>query len=257
MSESASYQIIPNPAYGAGLYRRRVRVQHIDENYVLGEIEDDQHGFRVHLKHADGQITDVKAEALRIPMNTCAGATLELSHVRGALSDRARIINDYANPRANCTHMFDLLGFCVSHTQRQTKQRQYDVTVYDEQADGSQLVQGYIDGELSLEWQLEKNIIQNEGIYHGVNTQKGFARWGEEHMGADEFELGLVIQRSLIVAVTRRILVPELDGMPLLTDPMGKGVCYSYSEPAINVAYRRGDNDRNFEHTPELLLKFV
>ena len=66
-----------------------------------------------------------------------------------------------------------------------------------------------------------------------------------------------MIQRSLIVAVTRRILVPDLDGMPLATDPMGKGVCYSYSEPALNVAYRRGDNGRDFEHTPELLLKFV
>ena len=257
MSEPSSYKIIPNPAYGTGLYRRRVRVQHIDANYVLSEIEDDQHGFRVHLHHADGQIADIQAEALRIPMNTCAGAVLELKQIRGALSNRARVINDYANPRANCTHMFDLLGFAVSHSQRQAKQRQYDVTVYDEDKDGLQRVVGEIDGELVFDWTLKQNVIQNDGKYHGISTQKGFARWGEENMQPDEFELGLVIQRSLIVAVTRRILVPDLDGMPLLTDPMGKGVCYSYSEPAINVAYRRGDNDRNFEHTPELLLKFV
>lgn len=254
---ATTYRIEPNPDYGRGLYRRRVGLQQLSPGEVLAELEDDQHGFRVRLRHDGERIIAVQAEALRVPMNTCGGAVLELSKVRGALSHRARDINQYANSRANCTHLFDLLGFAVSHSLRAAPQRQYDTVVHDEQADGSQRVTGAIDGEPVFDWSLRDNVIQNPGTLHQVNTQKGFAAWAEQHLSTDEQELGLVIQRSLIVAITRRISVPALDGMPLLTDPMGKGICYSYSEPALSAAYRRGDNARDFEHVPELLLRFV
>lgn len=251
------FAMFPNPEYGTGCYRRRVRLQHIDAQTVLAEMEDDQHGFRINLQHDGENITGIRSESLRIPMTTCGGAGQVLEQLAGVpLSDSPRSLAAHANPRSHCTHQYDLLGLAITHARRNTPSRQYDIAIHDEQ-DGIQCVTGEIDGVAVFGWQLRHHVIETPGVWQGVNVQKGFAQWAEQHLTPDLFELALVVQRGMLVSTTRRVLIPPMAGMGLLDDPMTKGVCYSYSEPVIQRAIRRGDNHRDFSQTPEQLLRFV
>lgn len=251
------FAMFPNPDYGSGCYRRRVRVQNMDARTVLAEMEDDQHGFRIRVSHDGNVITAIHAESLRIPMTTCGGAGDVLAQLAGVpLSDSPRSLAAHANPRAHCTHQYDLLGLAITHARRQETVRQYDVVIYDA-ADGLQRVTGECNGEIVLDWQLRGHTIENEGVWQGISVQKGFAQWAEQHLSPLQCELALIVQRGMLVSTTRRVLIPPMEGMGLLDDPMPKGVCYSYSEPVIQRAIRHGDNHRDFSDTPEQLLRFV
>ena len=251
------FRLFPNPDYGTGCYRRRVLLQNVDARTVLAEMEDDQHGFRITLKHNGDVVTDIHSESLRIPMTTCGGAGDVLAQLAGIpLSDSPRSLAMHANPRAHCTHQYDLLGLAITQARRETPTRQYDIAIHDEQ-DSVQRVTGEIDNEPAFDWQLRGHTIESDGVWQGINVQKGFAQWAEQHLPADRFELALIVQRGMLVSTTRRVLIPPMDGMGLLDDPMTKGVCYSYSEPVIQRAIRRGDNHRDFSQTPEQLLRFV
>jgi hypothetical protein len=246
-----------NPDYGNGMYRRRVRLQHVDSRTVLAEMEDDQHGFRIELQHDGRAMTAIRSESLRIPMTTCGGAGAVLAQLAGVpLSDSPRSLAAHSNPRSHCTHQFDLLGLAVTHSLRADVMRQYDIAIHDA-VDGLQRVVGEINGVTVFDWQLRGHIIETEGVWQGVSVQKGFAQWAELHLPPEQLELALVIQRGMLVSTTRRVLIEPMEGMGLLDDPMTKGVCYSYSEPAIRDAVRYGNNHRNFTHAPEQLLRFV
>lgn len=246
-----------NPYYGDGMYRRRVRLQNLDKNTVLAEMEDDQHGFRITLQHDGNAITAIQSESLRVPMTTCSGAGEVLAKLAGVpLSDSPRSLAAHSNPRSHCTHQFDLLGLAITHALRDKVVRQYDVAIHDA-VDGVQRVVGEIDGVTAFDWQLRGHVIETEGVWQSVNVQKGFAQWAELNLSADQLELALVVQRGMLVSTTRRVLIEPMDGMGLLDDPMTKGVCYSYSEPMIQDAIRYGSNNRNFTHAPEQLLRFV
>jgi hypothetical protein len=246
-----------NPDYGSGMYRRRVRLQNIDANTVLAEMEDDQHGFRITLSH-DGQIIkSIHSDSLRIPMTTCGGAGAVLAQMAGVpLSDSPRSLAGHSNPRSHCTHQFDLLGLAITHARRDEAIRQYDVAIHDA-VDGIQRVVGDIDGVTVFDWQLRGHAIETGGVWQNVSVQKGFAQWAELHLPPEQLELALVLQRGMLVSTTRRVLIEPMEGMGLLDDPMTKGVCYSYSEPVIQDAIRYGSNNRNFTDAPEQLLRFV
>ena len=190
-------------------------------------------------------------------MTTCDGANAVLEQLADTpLSSSPRSLAAHSNPRSHCTHQFDLLGLAVTHAVRAEKIRQYDIAIHDA-CDGLEWIEGDINGAAAFRWHLRNHNIETAGVWQGVNVQKGFANWAEQHLSADQFELALVLQRGMLVATTRRVLIPPMDGMGLLDDPMPKGVCYSYSEPAIHSALRLGHNGRNFSDEPEKLLRFV
>lgn len=113
------FAMFPNPDYGTGCYRRRVRLQHLGAQTVLAEMEDDQHGFRITVQHDGHAITQIHSESLRIPMTTCGGAGDVLAQLVGVpLSDSPRSLAAHANPRAHCTHQYDLLGLAITHARR-------------------------------------------------------------------------------------------------------------------------------------------
>lgn len=246
-----------NPDYGTGCYRRRVRLQQLDPGTVLAEMEDDQHGFRIFLHHDGNAIKSVRSESLRVPMTTCSSAGDVLAQLAGVpLSDSPRSLAAHANPRAHCTHQYDLLGLAITHARRTAAVRQYDIAVHDA-VDGVQRITGEIDNTPAFDWSLRGHVIESEGPWQGVSIQKGFASWAEQQLAPDQLELALVVQRGLLVSTTRRVLIPPMEGMGLLDDPMTKGVCYSYNEPVIRLAIRHGHNHRDFSDAPEQLLRFV
>lgn len=251
------FKMTPNPCYGTGIYRRRVRLCHESKQQVLAEMEDDIHGFRIALFHDGHTITAINPQPQRVPLDTCTGANAVLKTLVGtSLSTSPRALLHDNNPRAHCTHQFDLLGLAITHALRNQPVRQYDIAIHDAH-EGIYRTEGCIDGKPTFLWRIRNNVIETEGAWMGISTHKGFANWAEQNLPVDQLELALIVQRGLMVATTRHVLIDELEGSGLEDDPMPKGVCYSYSEPVLFDAVRLGNVVRDFTDTPEQLLRFV
>src|SRR5215470_13550004 len=94
--------------YGEGVFRRAFLLV-AGEGRVVADMEDDFHRFRVTLAHDGAHVTGVRAEAFRYPWSECPGATAPLRALEGMpLSARPLAASRHADPRANCTHLFDL-----------------------------------------------------------------------------------------------------------------------------------------------------
>ena len=107
-----------NPDYGDGLYRRRIRLTALDRE-VTGELEDDCHGFRVRVSHDGAAVTDISADTLRVPLTTCSGAIRPLRALVGTrLHTPPPAIVAAVDPRANCTHLYDLTLLAIAHLDR-------------------------------------------------------------------------------------------------------------------------------------------
>lgn len=77
-----------------GPFRRRIRVRATSPGEVRADLEDDFHRFGVVVYHEGKTITGIETSAL-------SGTPLV---------ERFTQIAKVANPRANCTHLFDLSG---------------------------------------------------------------------------------------------------------------------------------------------------
>ena len=65
--------------------------------------------FKVTLHHDGERVVEVGSEALRWPWTTCPDAGVPLRALAGMpLSPRCLAAGDWAPPRMNCTHLFDL-----------------------------------------------------------------------------------------------------------------------------------------------------
>ncbi len=61
----------PNRDYGTGIFRRRILIKTgVNKTETVAELEDCVHGFRLVVNHENNIITDVQAEALRIPLTS-------------------------------------------------------------------------------------------------------------------------------------------------------------------------------------------
>src|SRR5262245_29567242 len=104
----------PRLPYGEGVYRRGFALAG-GEGSVVADLEDDFHRFRVTLEHDGERVTHVLAQAFRYPWTECVGAVAVLRGLEGAaLSQRPRAAARHADPRANCTHLFDLAGLAIA-----------------------------------------------------------------------------------------------------------------------------------------------
>ncbi len=107
-----------NPAYGTGCFRRKIHLIN-QPGRVVAALEDDCHGFRVTLHHDGATVTEVEAETLRIPFDTCPGAIEPIKALSGiALGSEPKTITTQVSPFSNCTHLFDLSVLAISHASR-------------------------------------------------------------------------------------------------------------------------------------------
>ncbi len=94
-----------------GSYRRRLRTVITAPGVVEGGLEDDFHHFSVRLEHDGTLVQAVIGRAHRWPWTTCPDAAGALRALEGMeLSPRCLAPGDVADPKQNCTHMFDLAG---------------------------------------------------------------------------------------------------------------------------------------------------
>lgn len=257
MSESQNpVQYPPNPDFGNGVFRRRIRLQG-QPGRVIAELEDCCHGFRCVVSHDGHVVTDVQAESLRVPLNSCSGATQPIKAMIGMpLNASALSINREINPKANCTHLYDLTVLAIGHCLRGDTIRQYDISVEDEvdQPTTSKVLR---DGIEILNWQTRQWTIMEPAKLAGKPLYKGFALWANEAFSDDEQEAAFALQKGYFVAQARIYDLDKMAGTPATAHPSMAGVCYSYSPEVVATAFRTENSNRDFTDTAEQLLKFL
>ncbi|MEE9609419.1 MAG: DUF2889 domain-containing protein, partial [Myxococcota bacterium] len=172
--------------YGKGVFRRRFLLRRTAPGRVVADMEDDFHRFRVFLEHDGRAVGGIRAEAIRYPWTQCPGATLPLKALVGMpLSLRSTAVGGHTNPRANCTHLFDLAGLAVSHAAADRERRLYDIAVPDRVGGvgGRTRAQLHRDGELILDWRVEGERIAQPPPFEGVVMRGSkFLRWAESEL---------------------------------------------------------------------------
>lgn len=246
----------PNSGYGDGMAFRRIRLTRTP-GQVLAELEDLCHGMRSIVRHDGARIIAVDNEMIRVPMNNCLSAGEALHPLVGLPID-SDMADAYraGDPRANCTHLFDMTWLAIAHIHRAAPVRQYDIAVQDEQ-DG--LIHAMLrqDGAPVLEWTLRANVIQPPHALAGQHLFRGFTRHVREALEGDAVEHALVLQKGCFVADARRWIIDE-NSPPPINDPNRLGACYTYAPERIAQARRiAGRHPAFFADTPDELLRFL
>lgn len=246
-----------NPAYGSGLFRRRIRLEG-RAGQVFGALEDTNHGFCVTVHHDGCVVTAIAPEAKRVPFTTCPQAGENLRALLGCRIDTsARELNLQAGPSTNCTHLLDLTILAIRHAARGETTCQWDVTVTDEPEGSEAVITVERNGERIDQWKARQFHITEPAALAGKPLYLGFARWANEHFGQDRMEAAFIMQKAYFVSQARRYDLSTMTGERALAtrDSMG-GACYTYSPPAIETAVRTANTVRDFSGHPERLLRF-
>jgi hypothetical protein len=249
--------------YRDGSYRRRIRLVATEPGVVEAALEDDFHHFEVTLRHDGARVIAVEGRSVRWPWSTCPGAAEPLRALADmALSPRCLAVGGQADPRANCTHMFDLAGLAVAHAARAgagrggASSRQYDAEVPfgATVSDGEPVtVRLWRDGERVLEWVLDGRSIATPQMYTDAPWQGGFFRWADATLPVDEAEAAIVLRRACEIGTGRGM---DLDGYDKASElgPMMAGICHTMQPGVMEVAVRNKGSIRDFSDDPDALL---
>lgn len=258
LREDAGSRVGPlNPHYGTGCFRRAIRLWRIDAGTVGAAVEDEPHAFSMRLSHDRERVTGVSAEAVRFPLTTCPGATGALESIIGApLDPRMGMLKQHADPRANCTHLFDLAGLAVALAARGEARREYLVEIPD-MIEGRHEARLERDGGRVLTWEIHQGTIEAPEPYAGRQVLGGFSRWALDALAGDTLEYALVLARGYFVGLSRIYDMEKTPPGPASQDPMPSGVCWSYTSPRAEQAYRVPGNRKDFSERPGDLLHWV
>lgn len=242
-------------AFTEGPYRRRIRLVATEAgaSVVEAELEDDFHHFAVTLRHAGGRVEDVAGRALRWPWTTCADAVVPLRQLEGMdLSPRCTAVASSADPRANCTHLFDLAGLAVAHAARGLGRRQYDAEI-PRPVEGRSRARLWRDGGLLLEWQLVDGAVVDAPPYSDVPWNGGFMRWADSTLDPDTAEAAIVLRRACTIGSGRGMDLDRYETAGDLERIMS-GVCFTMQPARIHRAERIKGSVRDFASRPDRLL---
>lgn len=237
-----------------GPYRRRIRLVTAAADAVDGELEDDFHHFGVLLRHDGERVVAMEGRAIRWPWTTCPAAVGPLRALEGMpLSRRCTAIASYSEPRANCTHLFDLAGLCVTHAARGSEaSRVYDAEI-PRPVDGRARVRLWRDGNVVLDWQLVDGRVVDAPPYSDVPWGGGFMRWADATLDPDTSEAAIVLRRACTIGSGRGMDLDRIERASELGKIMA-GVCFTMQPEQIRVALRNKDSMRDFAQHPEGLL---
>lgn len=255
MTKQTTAVIPPNENYGKGTYRRRILMRGLPGR-VIAELEDCFHGFRVTIEHNNSAVSNIVGEALRTPMNTCEGAMAPIKALIGThVSTPNSEFSSIANPRSNCTHLYDLTVMAIGHACRGEIDRQYDIIIHDEK-DGIIDARVLRNEQLVLRWQVSDGSIQKPTEVAGKPALKGFSKWASNSYEGDDYEAALALHKGYFVALALRWNMSAMEGCKVTDYSPRLGICYTYSEGVVEDAYRNRGAIRDFSDTPEALLEF-
>ena len=246
-----------NADYGKGCYRRVVLLDAPDAQTVAAALEDDPHAFSIRLSHDGSSVTGVSAHAERYPLSTCSGATTPIRALVGApLSVASLELKRHANPRSNCTHLFDLAAWAIAHAARGARgTTRYEIDVPDA-IDGRHEAALRRDGVEVLRWVLKHGCIEAPAVYAGQQVLGGFTRWASSTLAGEELEHALMLARGYFVSLARIYDMAAAGSHPAAEHPMPSGSCYSYSPGVVEEAWSLPGNRRDFSDEPAALLRW-
>jgi len=253
---------VPDPPthFRDGSYRRRLRTVATAPGLVEGGLEDDFHHFSVRLEHDGAVVTRVDAHAHRWPWTTCPDAAVPLRALESMeLSPRCLAVGAHADPKQNCTHMFDLAGLCVAHAARGGEvgtTRQYDIEIPAAAQGGRPTpVRCWRDGELVHEWTLEGRRCVAPEPFASAPWRGGFLRWADETFASDldAAEAAIVLRRGCDIGMGRGMDLDAVERADELGSVMA-GVCYTMQPQPIRIALRNKATIRDFDADTDKLL---
>ena len=246
-----------NPNYGRGRYRRRIRLTNIGHT-VRGELEDTNHAFRCTVSHDGHYVTNIDSDVLRIPFDTCPGASEPIRKLIGLpLCDDIQELIPRTDAGGNCTHLLDLVLMAIRHARRPQTKWFYDICIEDQIGDEPAYSEIRVNGELGHRWKACNWEITAPDNLAGNVLYKGFSKWASTEFSGDLKEAAFALQKGYFVSSARRYNINTQAGQAALdhADVM-QGVCYSYSTPQIERAKRTANSARDFSDCPEELLTF-
>lgn len=253
-----------NPHYGKGAFRRRIRLVRTGDaqyGHVHGALEDCNHGFQSTVHYADGKVTGIEPQFMRIPFTTCDGAFRPLQQLIGAqVSSTTSALLSLAPPLSNCTHLHDLTLLAITHSQRNSSIVQFDVEVTDAVNGVSDLRvwRSENDGARKLmhHWQSKNYVLSSPAELKDKPLFMGFSRWANETFSGLENEAAFVLQKGNLVSIGRMLDVDGMAGSRAI-DENASVSCFTYSPPNNAIATRVGNTVRDFTDCEEKLLRFV
>ena len=248
---------LPNPNYGKGIFRRRIRLTQADST-VSAELEDNFHAFRLHLAHDGQRITAIDSEAIRYPVSFCPQARDALEAFVGiSLSDASdrRVLREVVQSGLQCTHLHDLSWLSAAMALRDDSQRVYDIEIPDAQ-DNRRQATLWRDGVEIFHWLLEDDAIVAPDDIAGNSPFQGFGRWASGAYQGDTLEAAYVMQICLFVSLARRYDLVKMEGLPNITIKIKPGTCFTYQAERIGQGKRTAGMIRDFTDSAEQLLQF-
>lgn len=258
----------PNPDYGHGFFRRRIRLINSPQR-IEAQLEDNNHAFKVSLVHDNDKITSIEALPLRYPFSTCPGATKPIQSLLGHSLEQPLeqpLGKDFHHPTSiqaedrkpgnNCTHIYDLVALAIDHLRRGEPERLYDIAVSDELNDTCSASVA-CNGKTIHSWQVKPYVIIAPETLRDGPLLKGFYRWAESTFQGDILEAARVLQRGYFVAQTRRFDYENTAGRMAEDDEMPEGACFSYNAGNVENAKQTHNMIRDFSEQADELLKFV
>lgn len=244
-----------NPAYGNGVFRRRIRLDG-SKGCVTAALEDGAHGFRSTVFHDCERVTEVKGESVRVPTTVCPGAVNIIRQLEGVeIGLDSLELARRVDPRSNCTHLFDLTALAIQHAVRGNSVRTWDVIVPDDDSDGRSSISVELDGQCLHRWTVSNWVITEHDRLCEQSLGKGFTRKLMELYSGDELDAALILQKGYLVSHSRRYLTSEGPISDHEAATM-RGACYAYQPDLIKNARRNAGYSRDFSDTPEALLRF-
>ncbi len=223
-----------NPAYGAGVFRRRLRLVG-DDASVTAVLNDDFHSMWCRIGHDGTTVRSVEADTIRIPKTTCPGAVVPLQELVGtALSSDRKSFYGSGRAGRNCTHLLDLARLAIQRAGRGRFTQIFDIVLPDA-VDNNTGVQLFIDGELAYDWTLHEDVIVAPAAFAGRRLFAGFAEWAGRQFEGDALDGALMIQKAFFVARGRRYIFDQ-QGAATNLEPEREGRCFTFSEPQFSVA---------------------
>jgi hypothetical protein len=243
-------------AYGEGVYRRAFLLV-AQEGRVVADMEDDFHRFRVVVEHDRERVTRVGAETRRVPWTECAGAAAKLRSLEGMpLSRRHSAAGRYADPRVNCTHLFDVATLAIAHAAAGRTRRRYDVEIPDRR-DGRTQARLARDGAPLLAWEVEGAKVLAPDPYTGLDLGGiAFLLWTEKRLDPELAEAALLLRRACFISMGR---LRDLDAAADASAYVGlaPGSCHTFTPGVAERALRVRGATLEFSEHPEQLLADV
>jgi hypothetical protein len=212
---------------------------------VFATLDDSAHSLWCRLTHDGRSVTGTDGGFDRQPTTICHGAVVSLLDLLGVpLEIGLRQLYAGRSQARQCVHLFDLAALAVDHAKRGQVNRIYEAIIPD-QAGGPVVTRLLRDGEIVLEWTVDKGLITAPATMVGRQTIGGFTLWALQSFSGDALEAMLVFQKAHHLSrVRRRIVDGPVRSLDLSARP--DGACYAYSRPQRDEAQSVSGHVRDF-----------